>query len=106
MKTIVTMTDRGRITLPANVRKELNLEGETPFELETTGEQITLRPAVVIPREDAWAYTPEHRAAIERARRSPAYIGVSSEDLEELIDADDPTATLERLKARWTRYDE
>ncbi len=68
MKTIVTMTNRGRITLPANVRKELNLEGETPFELETTGVQITLRPAVIIPREDAWAYTPEHRAAIERAR--------------------------------------
>ncbi len=31
MKTIVTMTDRGRITLPANVRKERNIEGESPL---------------------------------------------------------------------------
>jgi AbrB family looped-hinge helix DNA binding protein len=92
MKTIVTMTDRGRITLPASVRKELNIEGETPFELETTGEQITLRPAIIIPREDAWAYTPEHRALIERARQSPDVPNVSEEDLIAIMDADDPQA--------------
>ena len=82
MKTIVTMTDRGRITLPANVRKELHIEGETPFELETTEGRIVLRPALVIPREDAWAYTPEESAAIERARLSPVVPGVTEEDLE------------------------
>ncbi len=100
MKTIVTMTDRGRITLPANVRKELNLEGETPFELETTGEQITLRPAVIIPREDAWAYTPEHRAAIERAIQSPDVPNVSEADLIAIMEADDPQAARDFVRQR------
>lgn len=90
MKTIVTMTDRGRITLPANVRKELHIEGETPFELETSGEEIILRPAVLVPREDAWAYTPEHRAAVERALKSPIVPNVSEDDLVAIIEADDP----------------
>jgi phage terminase small subunit len=55
--------------------------------------------------EDSWAYTPEYRAAIERARQSPSYSGVTSEDLEALVAADDPAATMERLKERWTRYE-
>jgi AbrB family looped-hinge helix DNA binding protein len=100
MKTIVTMTDRGRITLPANVRKELRIEGETPFELETSGEEITLRPAVVIPREDAWAYTPEHRAAIERALQSPIVPNVSEDDLLAITEAEDPQEAARELIQR------
>ena len=53
--------------------------------------------------DDSWANTPEFRAAIERARQSPTYTGVTSEDLEALIAADDPLATMEQLKKRWTR---
>ena len=29
---------------------------------------LLLRPAVLVPREDAWAYTPEHRALLVKAR--------------------------------------
>ena len=97
MKTIVTMTERGRITLPASVRKELHIEGETPFELETSGEEITLRPAILIPREDAWAYTPEHRAAVERALQSPVVSNVNEEDLIAIIEAEDPQAAMRAL---------
>ena len=92
MKTIVTMTDRGRITLPANVRKELHVEGETPFELETIEGRIILRPALIIPREDAWAYTREESAAIERARLSLVVPHVGEDDLIAIIEADDPQA--------------
>ncbi len=97
MKTIVTMTDRGRITLPASVRKELRIEGETPFELETSGEEITLRPAVIIPREDAWAYTAEHRAAVERALQSPIVPNVNEADLLAVIESDDPQKAMRAL---------
>ncbi|MHB8648399.1 MAG: AbrB/MazE/SpoVT family DNA-binding domain-containing protein [Thermomicrobiales bacterium] len=60
MKTLISMNAQGRLTLPIEARKALNVEGETPFELEVTAHEIILRPAMVIPREDAWAYTPEH----------------------------------------------
>lgn len=32
-----------------------------------TEEGLVLRPAVVLRREDAWAYTPLHRATLARA---------------------------------------
>lgn len=68
MKTI-SVSSTGRLTLPAEVRRELGLEGETELEVEVDveSEEIILRPAVVLRREDAWAYTPEHRTLLSRA---------------------------------------
>jgi AbrB family looped-hinge helix DNA binding protein len=59
----------GRLTLPAEVRRELGLGDETEFEVEVDKEQdaLILRPAVVLRREDAWAYSPEHRELLARA---------------------------------------
>ncbi len=51
----------------------------------------------IVPAEDAWAYTPEHRAAVERARNSPTISGVTEEDLLALIEADDPQAAIREL---------
>jgi len=101
MKIAVLMTDRGRITLPASVRKELHIEGDTLFELETSGETIILRPALVIPRDDAWAYIPEHRAHVARASEQPAF-AVSREELAAIADADDPEAEARRVVASHT----
>ncbi|HUY54898.1 MAG TPA: AbrB/MazE/SpoVT family DNA-binding domain-containing protein [Candidatus Nanopelagicaceae bacterium] len=61
------MSESGRLTLPVEVRRRLGLEGETEVEVEVDGEAIILRPAIVLRREDAWAYTPEHRALLSRA---------------------------------------
>lgn len=66
---LVTMTAEGRVTIPATARKELGVEGETQFEVQIESEAIVLRPAVVLPREDAWAYTPEHRRLLATAHR-------------------------------------
>jgi len=65
----VTVSGTGRLTLPAEVRRALGLEGETEFEVEVDpdGEEIILRPAVLLRREDAWAYTSEHRELLSRA---------------------------------------
>lgn len=105
MPTTVKVNRQGRITLPSSIRKELNIEEDATLEVESRDGGIFLRPALIIPREDAWAYTPEYRASVERARNGPAYSGVTSEDLEELITATDPAATIEQLKGRWTRYE-
>jgi bifunctional DNA-binding transcriptional regulator/antitoxin component of YhaV-PrlF toxin-antitoxin module len=66
---LVSMNGEGRLTIPAAARRELGLEGEAQFQAEVHDGVLILRPAVVIPREDAWAYTPEHRAALARARQ-------------------------------------
>lgn len=70
MKTIV-MNEAGRITVPAEARRQLGIEGEAEFEVEVDPDQdaIILRPAVVLRREDAWAYTPGHRELLEQAHR-------------------------------------
>jgi AbrB family looped-hinge helix DNA binding protein len=64
----ITMSPNGRLTLPAEVRQRLGLDGETEFDVEVTERgSVTLRPVVVIPRDDAWAYTAEHLADVARA---------------------------------------
>jgi bifunctional DNA-binding transcriptional regulator/antitoxin component of YhaV-PrlF toxin-antitoxin module len=66
--TAVVMNAQGRLTVPAEARRELGLGGETHFEAEIRNGELRLRPAVLVPREDVWAYTPEHRALLARAR--------------------------------------
>jgi AbrB family looped-hinge helix DNA binding protein len=68
MKTVM-VSDTGRVTLPAEARRRLGLRGETEMEIEVDVEHdaIILRPAVTLRREDAWAYTPEHRELLASA---------------------------------------
>ena len=63
------MNAEGRLTVPAAARRELALENETQFAVEVVSEGLLLRPVVVLPREDAWAYTPEHRRRLQQAHR-------------------------------------
>lgn len=69
MAGLVTMTPDGRVTIPATARRELGVEGDATFEVGVEGDSIVLRPAVVMTREDAWAYTPEHRQLLARAHQ-------------------------------------
>lgn len=57
----------GRLTIPSEVRAALHIEGEAHWTAEIVDEALMLRPAVVVPREDAWAYTREHAAQMRRA---------------------------------------
>ncbi len=68
MKTVM-MADNGRMTLPAEARQRLRLRGEAEFEVEVdeAGDALILRPVIVVLREDAWAYTPEHRELLVHA---------------------------------------
>jgi antitoxin PrlF len=51
MKTHVTITSRGVITLPAKLRQVLGLKAEDQLIAETTPEGLLLRPAVTMPVE-------------------------------------------------------
>jgi bifunctional DNA-binding transcriptional regulator/antitoxin component of YhaV-PrlF toxin-antitoxin module len=90
--TAVAMNAQGRLTVPAEARKALGLVGEAQFEAEVRDDGLLLRPAVLIPREDAWAYTPEHRAMLARARDDVAHGRVrklSEDQLRKLADLDE-----------------
>ncbi|MGI8552560.1 MAG: hypothetical protein ACR2PL_17490 [Dehalococcoidia bacterium] len=87
MKTLVAMNPEGRLTLPAIIRWELGVEGEAQFEVEVFDNAVILRPVVVLPREDAWAYTPEHRKRLQKAHqdsREGRVRQVSERELEQL----------------------
>jgi AbrB family looped-hinge helix DNA binding protein len=49
MNARITVDSAGRIQLPEPLREELNLEPGDTLELESAGEQITLRPMRVPP---------------------------------------------------------
>jgi len=103
--TLITMRADGTIRVPEETRHALHIEGETTMRLiATTDGTLTLQPEPDIPPEDTWAYTPEHDAAVERARHSTAY-ELSKEDLAHLITADDPEEALQQLLATKTPVD-
>lgn len=51
MKSTVTMTSRGVVTLPAKLREAMGLKADDLLIAETTPEGILLRPAVTLPIE-------------------------------------------------------
>ena len=51
MKTTVTVTSRGVVTLPAKLRRALGLKADDRLIAETTPEGLLLRPAVRLPVE-------------------------------------------------------
>jgi antitoxin PrlF len=51
MKTVVTVTERGTITLPAKLRRQLGIRAEDQLVAEATPEGLLLRPAVTLPVE-------------------------------------------------------
>ena len=53
------ITRNGQVTIPKAIRQKLRLrEGMIVF-FETDGEAVRMVPAVVVPRDQAWFYTPE-----------------------------------------------
>jgi len=64
--TLIHMNAQGRVTLPASARRSLGLEGDADLQLDVDHRAIVLRPTVVVPVEDAWAYTALHRELLKR----------------------------------------
>ncbi len=81
---LVAMNAEGRVTIPAAVRRQLGLDGEAQFQAEVYEGTLVLRPAVVIPREDAWAYAPEHLKRVARARQEDVGRQLTEADLDRL----------------------
>ena len=85
MKTVVTMSQEGRLTVPEEARQAIQVTGEAVFELEVLDHALVLRPTG-IPPEDAWAYAPEHVERVKRALQQPLDqdLRLTREELERL----------------------
>ena len=55
------MNPTGRVTLPADARRALGLEGESLFEVEIRGGSIVLKPVAVVPLEQLRSLTSRRR---------------------------------------------
>ena len=64
MKTFVTITSRGVVTLPAKLRQALGLKADDHLIAETTAEGLLLRPAIMLPVE---LYTPKREREFDVA---------------------------------------
>jgi antitoxin PrlF len=51
MKTTVTVTSRGVVTLPASLRRAVGIKADDQLIAEATAEGLLLRPAVTLPIE-------------------------------------------------------
>lgn len=71
MKTTLTITGRGVITLPAQFRKALGISAADQLIAETTPEGILLRPAVTLPIE---LYSAERLREFEEAEAELAAV--------------------------------
>lgn len=103
MAITVVSNKEGRVTIPAEARAALHIEGETHWTIEIVDGALVMRPAVVVPREDAWAYTPEHTDKVERARadaRAGREVAVSAAELGRIagLPDDEMAAAIERLR--------
>lgn len=84
-RTLVAINAQGRVTIPAGVRRKLGLGEGDRLEVAVAEDRITLRPARIVPAEDAWAYTAESVRSIQRALadiRAGRVYRISPEDLE------------------------
>src|SRR5207253_2409925 len=90
----------GRLTLPAEIRETLHVEGETRWTVEVQGGAVILRPAGPAARDVAWADTAAFRAQVARARQQAregrAYRATSA-DFEDLMAG---RVTVQELEAR------
>ena len=64
MRSTVTITERGVITLPAKLRQLLGLKADDQLIAEATSEGLLLRPAVTLPIE---LYTPAREREFDTA---------------------------------------
>ena len=71
VRTAITVTRRGVITLPARLRRALGLRAEDQLIAELTPEGLLLRPAVTLPVE---VYSPERIREFDAAEAELAAV--------------------------------
>ena len=71
VRTAITITRRGVITLPARVRRALGLQADDQLIAEVTPDGLLLRPAVTLPVE---VYSPQREREFDAAEAELATV--------------------------------
>lgn len=67
MTVIGRVRARGTLTLPAEIRDQLGLEEGDQVAFEVDDDQLIVTPVQVVPRSQAWFWTPQWQAAEREA---------------------------------------
>jgi bifunctional DNA-binding transcriptional regulator/antitoxin component of YhaV-PrlF toxin-antitoxin module len=78
---LVRMDQRGRLTIPNEIREVLGLEGKVQFEVEMRNDALILHRMSEALADDAWAYRPEHLRAVAGAGRETGGRHLTETDL-------------------------
>jgi antitoxin MazE len=60
----VTISAKGQVALPKDVRNKLGVKAGDQFRVEVSGAKIVLTPVVTVPKEQAWFWTEEVQAKV------------------------------------------
>jgi len=60
----VTISAKGQVALPKEVRTKLRIKTGDQFRVEIRGAKIVLTPVVTVPKEQAWFWTDEIQAKV------------------------------------------
>ena len=60
----VTISAKGQVALPKNVRNTLRITTGDQFRVEVSGTKIVLTPVVTVPKEQAWFWTDAIQAKV------------------------------------------
>jgi AbrB family looped-hinge helix DNA binding protein len=63
----VTVGKSGRVTLPASIREELDLDEGVELNVQVDAGELVLTPVMTVPRSYYWVYSPEHRDRLNTA---------------------------------------
>lgn len=62
-----TMTTKGQVTIPREIRDALGLESGAQLDFEVEGNRIVIHPVVTVRVSDAWIQHPEVVAALHES---------------------------------------
>lgn len=82
---------KGRAWIPADLLKRLGVCGPMTADVDEAAGTIVIRPVATVPAEDEWAYTPEHREGVARAKKDyedGRVFQLSEADLVALVNGD------------------
>lgn len=65
----VTISAKGQIALPKEVRTKLSIKTGDQFRVEISGTKIVLTPVVTVPKEQAWFWTEEIQTKVRASEK-------------------------------------
>ena len=65
----VTISAKGQVALPKDVRNKLSIKTGDQFRVEISGTKIVLTPVVTVPKEQAWFWTDEVQTKVRASEK-------------------------------------